>query len=114
MPDNVENDDELMLYFKDWNTYAPGTYRTYTNLGVGMLGSILLLRRPWAKIRPAMEQRLFLALGIKEQLYQRSRARIADYAQGYTKQDAPIRIATGAVPLKLRHQDNGPRQCSAS
>jgi beta-lactamase class C len=41
VPDNVHNNDELLQYFKDWvPKYAPGTYRTYGNPGIGTLGLI--------------------------------------------------------------------------
>ncbi|HUA97805.1 MAG TPA: class C beta-lactamase [Terracidiphilus sp.] len=93
VPDNVENDDELMLYFKDWKpTYAPGTYRTYTNLGIGTLG-LITAKSMGQDFAPLMEQRLFPALGMKSSYINVPQAKIADYAQGYTKQDAPIRMA---------------------
>lgn len=39
VPDNIHNDDELMAYLKGWKpTYAPGSYRTYSNPSIGLLG----------------------------------------------------------------------------
>jgi len=97
VPDNIANNDELIQYFKDWRpAYAPGTYRTYTNLGIGMLG-VITAKAMGQDFIPLMEQRLFPALGIRSSFIQIPAARMADYAQGYTKQDAPIRMAPGML-----------------
>jgi len=86
-----------MLYFKDWKpTYAPGTYRTYTNLGIGTLG-LITAKSMGQDFAPLMEQRLFPALGMKSSYINVPQAKISDYAQGYTKQDAPIRMAAGVL-----------------
>jgi beta-lactamase class C len=41
VPKNITNDDQLMRYFQGWKpAYAPGTYRTYANPGIGLLGRV--------------------------------------------------------------------------
>ena len=41
VPDDVKNNDQLMAYLKRWKpTYKAGTYRTYANPSIGMLGVI--------------------------------------------------------------------------
>ena len=44
-----------------------------------------------------MEQRLFPGLGMKSSYINVPEAKMADYAQGYTKDDAPIRMATAVL-----------------
>jgi beta-lactamase class C len=97
VPDNIGNNDELMRYFKDWQpAYAPGTYRTYANPGIGTLGLITAksMGQPFATL---MEQRLFPVLGMKSSYIDVPEAKMVDYAQGYTKENAPIRMATGVL-----------------
>src|SRR5579859_6413601 len=41
VPDGITTTDQLMQYFHDWQpAYAPGTYRTYANPSIGLLGMI--------------------------------------------------------------------------
>jgi beta-lactamase class C len=41
VPGSIANNNQLMAYFQHWRpAYAPGTYRTYSNPGIGMLGMI--------------------------------------------------------------------------
>jgi len=97
VPDNIHNDSELMQYFKDWRPrYAPGTYRTYSNPSIGMLG-LITAKSMGKDFTVLMEQRLFPALGLKNTYIQVPEARMADYAEGYRKDGAPIRMATGPL-----------------
>jgi len=97
VPDNLRNNDELIQYLKDWRpTYEPGTYRTYSNLSIGTLGLIAAksMRQGFVTL---VEQRLFPALGMRSSYINVPQAKMADYAQGYTKENAPIRMATGVL-----------------
>jgi len=97
VPDDVRTDDELMQYFKNWQpTYAPGTYRTYSNLGIGMLGLITAksMKQDFVAL---MERRLFPALGMKNSFIHVPASRAGDYAEGYTEGGTPIRMATGEL-----------------
>jgi beta-lactamase class C len=97
VPDNIGNNDELMRYFKGWRpTYEPGTYRTYANPGIGTLG-LITAKSMGQDFAPLMEQRLFSVLGMKSSYIHVPEAKMVDYAQGYTKEDAPIRMATGVL-----------------
>src|SRR4051812_5206092 len=65
VPNDVTNDDQLIDYFKNWQpTYAPGTYRTYSNPGIGFLGVIAAksLNDDFAAL---MERKVFPPLGLK-------------------------------------------------
>ena len=56
MPDDVTNNAQLMAYYRAWQPKHPaGSYRVYSNLGIGMLGMIAAksLGQPFIQ---AMEQ----------------------------------------------------------
>lgn len=97
VPDDVTSDDQLMRYFAQWRpTSPPGTLRTYTNLGIGTLGLIAAksMHQPYATL---METRVFPALGLQHTYINVPSVKMSDYAQGYTKDGAPIRMAPGEL-----------------
>lgn len=97
VPDEVTNDDQLMRYFRNWKpAYAPGTYRTYANPGIGLLGRVAAtsLNEGFAVL---MESKLYPVLGLKNTYLNVPAFRLDDYAQGYTTKDAPIRMAPGVL-----------------
>ncbi|MGC1781294.1 MAG: class C beta-lactamase [Acidobacteriaceae bacterium] len=97
VPDNVQNNDALMRYFKNWRpAYEPGTYRTYSNIGIGTLGMITA-KSMGQDFSFLIEQRLFPALGMKSSYIHVPQAKMVDYAQGYTTENAPIRMASGVL-----------------
>ena len=56
VPDDVTNNAQLMAYYRAWQPKHPaGSYRVYSNLGIGMLGMIAAksLGQPFIQ---AMEQ----------------------------------------------------------
>ncbi|MEC5409713.1 class C beta-lactamase [Paraburkholderia sp. MPAMCS5] len=97
VPDEIHNNGQLLQYFKAWQpTYAPGTYRTYANPGIGTLGLITAksMNRDFAAL---IEQRMFPALGMTSSYVHVPATRMSDYAQGYTKNGAPIRMQGGVL-----------------
>jgi beta-lactamase class C len=97
VPDKIGNNDQLMQYFKDWRpAYQPGTYRTYANPGIGTLG-LITAKSMGEDFVGLMEHRLFSALGMNSSYINIPEAKMADYAQGYTKEGAPIRMASGVL-----------------
>jgi beta-lactamase class C len=97
VPDNIRNNDQLMRYFQGWRpTYAPGTYRTYANPGIGALG-LITAKSMGRDFNGLMEQQLFPALGMKNSYINVPTAKLPDYAEGYTKEGAPIRMAPGVL-----------------
>ncbi len=93
VPDEIQSNAQLMQYFKVWQpTYAPGTYRTYTNPGIGTLG-LITAKSMGQHFDVLIEQQLFSALGMKNSYINVPKSKMVDYAQGYTKEDAPIRMA---------------------
>lgn len=95
-PDGIATDDQLMAYFRHWKPiYAPGTYRTYGNPGIGLLGMVAA-RSMDGDYVALMQGRLFPALGMTDTYLDVPKARMNDYAQGYTEAGAPIRMTQGA------------------
>ncbi|WP_244817961.1 class C beta-lactamase [Caballeronia sp. Lep1P3] len=97
VPDDIHDNAQLMQYFKTWQPrYAPGTHRTYANPGIGMLG-VIAAKSMGRGFDGLMQERLFPALGLTNSYVQVPAARTKDYAQGYTKDGAPIRMKPGVL-----------------
>lgn len=97
VPDAIKNQAQLMVYLKAWKPeHAAGAYRTYANPSIGMLGVVAAksLNRPF---KAAMERDLFPKLGLTSTYIDVPAARMVDYAQGYNKQDAPVRVNPGVL-----------------
>lgn len=97
VPDNVQNNEQLMGYFRAWQPqFAPGTHRTYANPSIGLLGMIAAksLNLPFEE---AMEARLFPKLGMRNSYINVPSSKMSLYAQGYNKQDAPVRVNPGVL-----------------
>jgi beta-lactamase class C len=99
-----------MAYYRQWQpTHAVGSYRVYSNLGVGMLGMITAksLNQPFAQ---AMETQLLPGLGMNHSYVNVPTGQMENYAQGYNKQDQPVRVTPGpldaeAYGIKSNAQD---------
>ena len=97
VPDAIHNDDQLTDYFRQWQpSYAAGTYRVYSNSSIGMLGMIAA-RSMNEPFDDAIEKKLFPMLGITHSYINVPSDQMKDYAQGYTKQGAPIRLNAGIL-----------------
>jgi beta-lactamase class C len=97
VPDEVTNNAQLMAYFRTWTPiYPAGTYRTYANPSIGLLGVIAAksLNRDFAGL---MEGELYPQLGLKNTFLDVPKARMESYAQGYTSAGAPIRMTPGVL-----------------
>ena len=97
VPDDVTNQQQLMNWYKHWKPQAePGTQRVYSNRGIGMLGMIAAksLHQPFIS---AMEQQLLPAMGMKHTYIQVPKSAMGQYAQGYNKQDKPVRVTPGPL-----------------
>jgi CubicO group peptidase (beta-lactamase class C family) len=97
VPDNIKNTDHLIDYFKAWQpTYPAGTHRTYSNLSIGMLGMIAA-KSMQGSFDDAIEKKLFHELGMMNSYINVPTGQMKDYAQGYTKKDAPVRMSPGVL-----------------
>lgn len=97
VPDEIRNTQQLMDYLKAWQpSYAPGTQRTYANPSIGMLGMVAAISMKLS-FEMAMEQRLFPALGMANSYIDVPASKMPLYAQGYTREDAPVRVNPGML-----------------
>lgn len=97
VPESITNDDQLMTMLRDWKPEHPaGTYRNYSNTGIGLLGLIATksMNRPFDD---AVQNTLLPGLGMARTYLHVPADRMKDYAQGYTKNDAPIRLNAGEL-----------------
>lgn len=97
VPDQVQDTPQLLEYFKAWRpSYAPGAQRTYANPSIGALGMItaISMKVPYAQ---ALEGQLFPELGMTNSYINVPASKQALYAQGYNKQDAPVRLNSGVL-----------------
>ena len=97
VPDGIRSEDQLLQYFKDWRpAYAPGTYRTYNNPGIGTLG-VITAASMGQDFTVLVEQRLLPALGMTSTFINVPASRMANYAQGYTKEGKAVRMSAGVL-----------------
>lgn len=97
VPDDVQNDTQLMAYLNAWQPqYPAGSKRTYANPSIGMLGMITAKALNMS-FEQAMEQQLFPGLGLSNSYLNVPNEKKALYAQGYNKQDAPVRLQGGVL-----------------
>lgn len=97
LPDEVQNREQLMNYFKGWQPrFAPDTHRSYANPSIGMLGMIAAksMDLPYEE---ALEHRLFPMLGMFNSFITVPPNKLPLYAQGYNKQDVPVRLNPGVL-----------------
>ncbi|MGA8121957.1 class C beta-lactamase [Rouxiella badensis] len=96
-PDHVKNNAQLMAWFKQWKPAQPaGTQRIYSNMGIGLLGMIAAksLNQPFTDI---MQNRMLPALGMHNSYVQVPADKMGEYAQGYNKQNQPVRVNPGVL-----------------
>ncbi|WP_262498685.1 class C beta-lactamase [Pseudomonas sp. WS 5071] len=97
VPDDVQNDAQLMDYLIAWQpAYPQGTQRSYANPSIGMLGMITA-KRMHLPYTQALQDQLLPALGMKNSYLQVPASEMPRYAQGYNKEDAPVRLAGGVL-----------------
>nr|WP_111672884.1 class C beta-lactamase PDC-294 [Pseudomonas aeruginosa]AWU66404.1 class C beta-lactamase PDC-294 [Pseudomonas aeruginosa] len=97
-PDSVQKDQaQIRDYYRQWQpTYAPGSQRLYSNLSIGLFGYLAArsLGQPFERL---MEQQVFPALGLEQTHLDVPEAALAQYAQGYGKDDRPLRAGPGPL-----------------
>ncbi|HCR1833677.1 TPA: PDC family class C beta-lactamase [Pseudomonas aeruginosa] len=97
-PDSVQKDQaQIRDYYRQWQpTYAPGSQRLYSTPSIGLFGYLAArsLGQPFERL---MEQQLFPALGLEQTHLDVPEAALAQYAQGYGKDDRPLRVGPGPL-----------------
>lgn len=96
-PDGIKDIPHLMPWLKAWQPAQPaGRQRIYSNMGIGLLG-MLTARRLEQPFTDAMQQRLLPALGMHNTFIQVPENKMSAYAQGYNKQNQPVRVNPGVL-----------------
>ena len=102
-PDSVQKDQaQIRDYYRQWQpTYAPGSQRLYSNPSIGLFGYLAArsLGQPFERL---MEQQVFPALGLEQTHLDVPEAALAQYAQGYGKDDAATGRSRPAGCRRLR------------
>ena len=86
-----------MQYLKNWRpVYPPGTYRTYANPSIGMLGFITA-KTLGGDFADLLEQQVFSPLGMNNTYISVPKSKMGDYALGYTDDGDPTRAGSGVL-----------------
>ncbi|MGB7134564.1 MAG: class C beta-lactamase [Acidobacteriaceae bacterium] len=97
VPDAVRDDAQLMLYLERWRpTCPPGACRTYSNISIGTLG-LITAKSLNGNFAALMQADVFRPLGLTSTFLRIPPARIVDYAEGFTRDGRPIRVAPGEL-----------------
>ncbi|MGF6399533.1 beta-lactamase class C [Pseudomonas frederiksbergensis] len=96
-PGDADHQDKMLGYFKQWKpAYAAGTHRLYSNPSLGLFG-YLAAQSMGAPFDKLMEKTLLPKLGLKHSYLKVPQDQMALYAQGYNKDDKPVRVGPGAL-----------------
>jgi beta-lactamase class C len=96
-PSEADAPDKMLGYFKQWKpTYAAGSHRLYSNPSLGLFG-YLAAHSMGAPFDDVMEKTLLPKLGLKHTYLKVPQDQMALYAQGYNKEDQPVRVTPGAL-----------------
>ncbi|MGY2179350.1 class C beta-lactamase [Pseudomonas azotoformans] len=96
-PDAADSADTMLGYFQHWKpAYAPGAQRLYSNPSIGLFGylSAQSLGQPFNVV---MENTLLPKLGLKNTHVSVPADKADTYAQGYDKDQKPVRVGPGAL-----------------
>jgi beta-lactamase class C len=97
VPDNITTDADLMRYLEQWRPqYEMGTYRTYSNISIGMLG-VIAAKSMGEDFHLLAQRQLFPALGLKHTFIDIPTSELPEYAWGYTDKGEPIRMKPGVL-----------------
>ncbi|WP_114945005.1 class C beta-lactamase [Microvirga calopogonii] len=92
LPGTVKDHKQLIAYYRAWKpTFAPGTYRSYANPSIGLLG-IATARALNASFK-SLAERLFADLGLERTYIDVPAAEMKSYAWGYSRDGRPVRVS---------------------
>jgi beta-lactamase class C len=96
-PDDLTTDDDAMRFYRQWKpTHEAGTYRLYSNTGIALLG-VVAANRLGSDFSELMERLVFEPLGMTHTFLKVRASHDARYAQGYTSEGVPKRMAPGPL-----------------
>ena len=96
-PQAADTAQGMLGYFQQWKpAYAPGEQRLYSNPSIGLFGYLAAqsLGQPF---NVAMEKNLLPKLGLSNTHVSVPSGKSEHYAQGYDKQQKPVRVSPGAL-----------------
>jgi len=100
LPDGIDTRDQLIAYYRNWKpAYPPETMRTYANPSIGLLG-VVTAAAMHGDYAALMESRVFRPLGLDRTFLKVPESEMPDYAQGYTRKDAPVRMSPAILALE--------------
>lgn len=96
-PDAVADEATMVAFYRNWRPAFPaGTQRLYSNPSIGLFGH-LAAKSMGAPFETLMEDRLLPMLGLAETYLRVPPARMGDYAWGYNRELAPVRVKPGML-----------------
>ncbi|PAW49902.1 class C beta-lactamase [Pseudomonas moraviensis] len=96
-PDQWDSADKMLGYYQQWKPSFPaGSQRLYSNPSLGLFGYLAAktLGQPYDQ---AMSETLLPKLGLQHTYLQVPKAQTSLYAQGYDKNNQPVRVTPGAM-----------------
>ncbi|WP_223517482.1 class C beta-lactamase [Pseudomonas sp. GL-B-19] len=96
-PGEADHPETMLGYFKQWTpVYPAGTHRLYSNPSIGLFGYLAAnsMGQPFDIL---MEKTLLPKLGLKHTYLKVPQEQMELYAQGYNKDDKPVRVGPGAL-----------------
>ncbi len=96
-PQAADTADTMLGYFQHWKpNYAPGEQRLYSNPSIGLFG-FLAAQSLGQPFNVAMQKTLLPKLGLTNTHVSVPASKSDQYAQGYDKQQKPVRVSPGAL-----------------
>ncbi len=96
-PDGVTDQDKMVAYYRNWHpSFAPGTYRQYSNPSIGLFGYLAAqaIGEPFDRL---MQEKIIAALGLRHTYVRVPPSEMDNYAYGYSKRGKPIRVDPGVL-----------------
>ena len=96
-PQAVTSEPQMLAYLKTLKPpHPPGTSRTYSNPGIGILG-LVSAQSLGGDFTSLVQEQLFPAISLSSTYLELPPNRLSDYAQGYSKTDQPVRMSPGLL-----------------
>ncbi|MGH8389228.1 MAG: class C beta-lactamase [Pseudomonas sp.] len=96
-PAEFDSADKMLGYYKQWKPdYPAGSHRLYSNPSLGLFGYLAAqsMGQPFDEV---MEKTMLPKLGLKHTYLKVPQSQMSLYAQGYNKEDKPVRVGPGAL-----------------
>jgi beta-lactamase class C len=92
LPESVKDQKQLIAYYRAWEPkHAPGTYRSYANPSIGLLG--MITAKTMGGNFASLAQDLFQDLGLRRTYVNVPAAEMKSYAWGYSRDGKPVRMS---------------------